>query len=93
MPWLGVGLAILFIFFVLYGFVVGDIEKNTPKPLKIALGILVGLFVIGVVLFSTGLNTQISGWFGSLATKGVFGTGLVVLVVVGLIIWIIASEK
>ena len=92
LPWLAVGLSVLLVFFILYGFIAGDLDKNgIPKTLKVILGVLAGLFVVGVVFFTTGLSEKVPGWISS--GSGLIQNGLIVLVVVGLIIWVIVGSK
>jgi hypothetical protein len=91
MPWLAVGLAVLLVFFILYGFVAGDLS-SMPNGLKITFGILAGVFTIGVLLYITGLWLTIAGWFGSPGNGFWLSTVLVVLVV-GAIVWIVFGQK
>ena len=93
LPWLAVGVAVLLVFFILYGFVAGDLsEAKMPKGLRITLGILVGLFVIGIVSTVVGFNQVVLGWFQTLGGD-VFLNIFMVLLVIGGIIWAIASSK
>jgi hypothetical protein len=56
MAWLAVGIAVILVFMVLYGFVAGDLtdDKNMPKALKYTFGALAGVFTIAVVLYISG---------------------------------------
>lgn len=64
MPWMSVGVAALLVFFILYGFIAGDLSK-IDGGLKIGLGILAGLFTLGVVLFVTGWGEWLWDWVSS----------------------------
>ncbi len=91
LPWLAVGLSVLLVFFILYGFIEGDLSKGLPKGLKISLSVLAGLFVVGVVLFATGIDKKIPGWISS--SSNLIGNILTLLVIVGLIFWVIIGSK
>ena len=59
MPWLGVGIASLFVFFVLYSFIAGDKMMEELWIKYILLG-LVSVFSIGVIFYVTGFWDLIS---------------------------------
>ena len=83
LPWLGVGVAVILTFLILYGFVAGDLSgKNTPKWMKILFGVLAGIFVLGVVLVVTGLGKKILGMFSG-TTGGEVLTNIVFIVLIG----------
>ncbi len=82
MPWLAVGLAVLLVFFLLYGFVAGDLKTSMPKGLKITFGILAGLFVIGVVSYVSGFWDILSSWFSGVNSSGEIVTTIVVLLII-----------
>lgn len=91
MPWLGVGLGVLLIFFILYGFVAGDLSAM-PKGFKIAFGILAGLFTLWIVLSVTGLGEAIYSYIGGSGQSLIINI-LVVLAIVGLLFLAIFSGK
>jgi hypothetical protein len=62
MPWMTVGVAVILVFFILYGFVAGDLSKSS-NWMKVVFGVLAALFTIGVVLYVTGFGNTISSWF------------------------------
>ena len=65
MPWMAVGVAVILVFMILYGFVVGDLSKlGEETGVKIGMGVLAGVFTIGVVLFVSGLHEKIWDSFG-----------------------------
>jgi len=47
-PWLAVALVVILVFLLLYGFVAGD-KAQGEKWMKIVFGILIGVFVLGLV--------------------------------------------
>ena len=88
-PWIAVGAATMLVFFILYGFVGGDLSKDMPKGLKITFGSLAGLFTLLVVIFTSGLDDIISGWLAG--GENVLSAVFVIVLVVGIIIWVSLS--
>jgi len=82
MPWMAVGLAVLLVFFILYGFVAGDLSK-APDWMKITFGILAGLFTLGVILYVSGFGSVVMGWFSSSGSSGIWTNVLMVVLVLG----------
>jgi len=81
LPWMAVGVAVLLVFFILYGFVSGDMSKdeNMPKWLKYTFLGLAAVFTIGVVLYVSG------GWdwlIDSFDVDGDVWTSIVMIVLV-----------
>ena len=65
MPWMAVGVAVILVFMILYGFVAGDLSKlGENSSVRIGMMILAGVFTVGVVLFVTGWGTRIWDSFG-----------------------------
>ena len=65
MPWMAVGVGVILVFMILYGFVAGDLSKlGESLGVKIGMGILAGVFTLGIVLYVTGLGTKVWGSFG-----------------------------
>ena len=63
MPWLAVALATMLVFFLLYGFVAGDLtNENMPKNMRNTFGALAALFTIAVLWNVTPLGGWISDW-------------------------------
>ncbi len=95
MPWLAVGVAVILVFLILYGFVAGDLSGKNVKPwMKITFGILAGVFTIGVVLYITGLWGIIGGWFSSGESSGVWMNVLmIVLVVAAMAVAVFSGKK
>jgi hypothetical protein len=84
MPWLAVGIAVILVFLILYGFVAGDLSGSNVKPwMKITFGILAGLFTIGVVLYVTGLWGIINDWLSGGEASDVWMNVLMVALVIG----------
>lgn len=92
MPWLAVGVSVILVFLILYGFVAGDLS-STPKWMKITFGTLAGLFVVGVVLYVTGLWEPIyDALFGSAKTE-IFSSILLVVIIVAAFVIAVATGK
>ncbi|MBT3642550.1 hypothetical protein HN876_02055 [archaeon] len=89
MPWLSVGVAVILVFLILYGFVAGDMSGDgTPKWMKTTFGILAGLFTLGIVIYVSGLGTIILDWFsGNYGSEGLFTNIVIVLLVIGAV-WV-----
>ncbi|MCK5450078.1 hypothetical protein KAI32_04375 [Candidatus Pacearchaeota archaeon] len=94
MPWMAVGVAVILVFLILYGFVAGDLSGDkTPAWMKNTFGILAGLFTLGVVLYVTGLGDIIMGWFSSPGSGDVWMNVLIILLVIGAMIVAVVSGK
>ncbi len=91
MPWLAVGVAVILVFLILYGFVAGDLSgNNTPDWMKNTFGILAAVFTVGVILYVTGLSSIIGTWFEGSGESGWLMNGiLIVLVIVAM--WVAVS--
>lgn len=92
MPWLAVGIAVILVFLILYGFVAGDLSK-APDWMKIVFGILAGLFTVGVVLYVTGLWGIIGGWLSKGESSDIWMNVLMVALVVGAMAVAVFSGK
>lgn len=92
MPWMAVGVAVILVFLILYGFVAGDLSSS-PKWMKITFGILAGLFTIGVVLYVSGFGSVISGWFSNSGSGDIWMNVLIVLLVIGAMVVAVVSGK
>ena len=91
MPWLGVGVAVILVFLILYGFVAGDLSE-APQWMKIVFGILAGLFTIGVVIYVTGLWAWIESWFAA-ANSDIWMSIVMLLIIAGAITVAVVSGK
>lgn len=93
MPWMAVGVAVILVFMILYGFVAGDLS-NAPKWMKITFGILAGIFTIGVVIYVIGLGDFIWEWASDAGDNSiVMNAVLIVLVIAAAIIAVFSSGK
>ena len=82
MPWMAVGISVILVFLILYGFVAGDLSK-APDWMKITFGILAGLFTIGVILYVSGFGGVIMGWFAGSGNSAIWMNVLMVALVIG----------
>ncbi len=92
MPWLAVGVAVILVFLILYGFVAGDLS-NAPDWMKIVFGILAGVFTLGVVLYITGLWGIIGGWLSGGKSSNVWMNVLMIVLVIGAMAVAVFSGK
>lgn len=93
MPWMAVGIAVVLVFLILYGFVAGDLS-NAPDWMKITFGILAGLFTLAVVLYVSGLGTVILGWLSWSGSSDVWMNVLMIALVIGaMAVAIFGSKK
>jgi hypothetical protein len=83
MPWLAVGIAVILVFMILYGFVAGDLS-DMPNGLKITFGVLAGLFTVWVVLFVSGLGAKIWDSFGG--SSDVWMNVVMIALVIGVVV-------
>jgi len=81
MPWMAVGVAVILVFIIMYGFVAGDLSK-APKWMKVTFGILAGVFTIAVVLYISGLGRIIMNWFSEAGNGSIWMNVLMVLVLI-----------
>lgn len=85
LPWLAVGVAVILVFLILYGFVAGDLSRmGEIKWIKILMAILAGVFTIGIVLYVSGLGNKIVDWFG--ASSDIWMNVLMIALVVGVVL-------
>ena len=92
MPWLAVGVAVILVFLILYGFVAGDLS-SAPNWMKIVFGILAGLFTIGVVLYVTGLWGIIEDWLSGGESSSIWMNVLMIALVIGAMAVAVFSGK
>lgn len=92
MPWMAVGVAVILVFLILYGFVAGDLSgQKTPQWMKITFGILAGLFTLGVVLYVTGLGVFLTGMVSG--SGDLWMNVLIILLVIGAMVVAVVSGK
>ena len=82
MPWMAVGVSVILIFLILYGFVAGDLSK-APDWMKLTFGILAGLFTIGVVLYVSGVGANVLDWFSKSGNSDIWVNVVMVLLIIG----------
>ena len=93
MPWLAVGIAVILVFLILYGFVAGDLS-SAPDWMKITFGILAGLFTLAVVLYVSGLGGIILEWVsGSSGSSALTNVLMIALVVGAMAVAILGGKK
>ena len=92
MPWLAVGAAVMLVFLLLYGFVAGE-EATGQKWQKIVFGILSAVFVLGVVIYVTGLYDIISGWVSGSGSGDLWMNILMFVVIGGAIALVVSTAK
>lgn len=92
-PWVAVAVAVMLVFFILYGFVGGDLSgSNMPNGLRIGFGVLAGLFVLGILIYLTGLGDAIGRWFG-VDESGGWTNIVVILLVIGAAVWVVIGKN
>ena len=93
MPWLAVGASVILVFLILYGFVAGDLSTG-PTWMKILFGSLAALFVIGVVLYISGLWSTILEWLSVLVDNPELWSSIIfLLVIIGAFVIAVVSGK
>ncbi|MBU3923695.1 MAG: hypothetical protein KJ592_02155 [Nanoarchaeota archaeon] len=85
MPWLAVGVAVLLVFLILYGFVAGDLSQmgKSKKWVLPLFGVMVFIFVAGVVLYVGGLWDNVLGLFTDAANSAFWMNVVMVVLIVG----------
>ncbi len=84
MPWLAVGIAVILVFLILYGFVAGDLSgSKMPTGIKITFGVLAAIFTVWVVLFVSGFGSKIWDSFGG--SSDVWMNIVMIALVVGVV--------
>jgi len=93
MPWLAVGVSVILVFMILYGFVAGDLSKASLW-MRITFGVLSGVFTLGVVLYVTGLGNFLVDWFSNSISGDFFmSVVLIIIIVVAVILVLVGSDK
>jgi len=90
MPWLAVGLAVLLVFFILYGFVAGDLS-DLPTWMKVVFGILALIFTSAIVIALTNVDKIVMSWLSG--SGDLFVNGIILVLVVGGIVWVVLSTN
>ncbi len=92
MPWVAVGVSVILVFLILYGFVAGDLT-NVPDWMKITFGILAGLFTIGVVVYVTGFWRIIADLFSGSSESSLWMNIVMIVLVIGAAVIVIVGSK
>ena len=93
MPWMAVGVAVILVFLILYGFVAGDLS-SAPKWMKATFGILAALFTLAVVLYISGLGAIILDWLSGSGSSEVWTSVLMIVLVLGaMVVAVFGSKK
>lgn len=87
LPWLAVGLVVILVFLVLYGFVASDKDKGLvlSKEMKKTFLAIISLFVVILVVYFSGLWDTLSG-FGANSSSWLPGAIMIIVVVVAVVI-------
>lgn len=85
MPWVAVGVSVILVFLILYGFVGGDFN-SAPGWMKNTFGILALLFTIGVVLYVGGFWESIVDFLEGLGSSEFWFSALIIVIVLVLMI-------
>jgi len=95
MPFLAVSAIILLVFMLLYGFIVGKKEGDVLNTgLKITFGIILGLALIVVILYSAGVWDYVYNFlFEQEAGAQVWINVLIILVLVGAVVAVLKGKK
>jgi hypothetical protein len=88
-PFLAIGLIVIFVFLVLWGFVYKPGEFNTPNGVKWAIGVVVAIFVVIIVLVVTGGWGSITDIIQSGEANAIIGWVIGIVVVIGAVLAII----
>ena len=92
---LTISLVIVFIVLLLWGFVFGEIKEGF-KPtvwMKWTLGILIGIGVVLVVIWSIGLPAGIVNWFSQLNWSSPFWINFSFIVVIAVALALVLMKK
>jgi len=92
LTWFVVGVIVIFIFLILYGFVAGD-KWAEQSWVKIVFGILAGFFVIGLVIYVGGLWDIVKGWFSGTGGGEVLTNIFLIAIIAGAMAIALTSGK
>jgi hypothetical protein len=98
MPWMAVGVAVILVFLILYGFVAGDLsgigKGEGRKWVLPAFAVVVGIFVIIVVLQISGLWDNFLGWFSGADSSDIWmNVVMIVLVIVAMAVAVMGGKN
>lgn len=89
-PWVAVAMTVILLFFLLVGFVQGDFSSINPKIKWAVVGVIC-VFMVGLVLWATGLTEKISSF--SFLNNQFFYSLVVVVLVLAAVIYVVVSSK
>ncbi len=89
-PWLAVAVVAIFVFLVLYSFGGGKIDDTKDKWMKVVFGILAGVFIISLIIWSTGLWPSVKSSFGE---SGVLTNIFMIAIIAGAIAVALGTGK
>lgn len=93
-PWLAVGVVVLLMFFLLYGFADGDVStEKRPKWIKNMLYGVIVLFMGGVLLFATPLGDILYNFAIEGSSSEVWINVIMIAVIIGVIAVAVQGEK
>jgi len=92
MPWMAVGVAVILVFLILYGFVAGDLTE-APRWMKIMFGVLSGIFVVAIVLYVSGLGNSFVSWASGTGENDLWTNILMIVLIVGAMLIAIFSGR
>jgi hypothetical protein len=85
-PWIAVGVVVLLVFLILYGFVGGKLDGNA-KWMKITFGILAGIFILALVIYFSGAWENFAAFNISEDTRST----IFMVMIIGGAIWIVLA--
>jgi drug/metabolite transporter (DMT)-like permease len=92
MPWIAVGISVILMFLILYGFVAGDLSK-APDWMKTTFGVLAALFTVGVVLFVTGLGRMIWDYAMEQGDSEIWMSLIMLALIIGVALIVVRGSK
>lgn len=94
LPWMAVGVAVILVFLILYGFVAGDLSGlGGNKWVKILMAILAGIFTVGIVLYISGWGKDILDWLGGTGSEMWMNILMVALVLGAVAVAVFSGKK
>jgi len=82
-PWVAVGIVVILVFLLLYGFIAEDSWK-TQLWVKIVFGVLSGIFVIGLIIYFSGVwKSGTASSLFSMEDSGSLWANILLIVIIG----------
>jgi len=93
-PFLAVGLVVIFVFLLLYGFMAADKDGlKLHKGIVITGGIIIVIALIVAVLWATGSLDQLKIWFSGSGGTQIWANVILVVAIIGAIATVLATTK